>query len=116
MDRSPAQPRERDGMRASIPSIGAVRSVSMAVFAVICAASSTAVAQDAGTSSRACQASGAVVRVPELPEGSGIAASQQSPGRFWTLNDSGPPALVALDSQGVAIGRIDVPAAKVDWE
>jgi hypothetical protein len=34
-----------------------------------------------------CQASGPIVRIPELPEGSGVAVSRSSPGRLWAHND-----------------------------
>ena len=32
---------------------------------------------------------GTLQRVPELPEGSGLAASRRAPDRFWSHNDSG---------------------------
>jgi hypothetical protein len=58
-----------------------------------------------------------LVRVKQLPEGSGIAASRRSPGRFWTHNDSGGPVLFALDSTGAVVGQIRVPGTQVDdWE
>jgi hypothetical protein len=31
-----------------------------------------------------CQASGPLVRIPELPEASGVAVSRRSPGRLWS--------------------------------
>ena len=56
-------------------------------------------------------------RVPELPEGSGLAASRRTPGRFWSHNDSGDPVLFALDGNGRVIGRLRVSGAAVeDWE
>lgn len=64
-----------------------------------------------------CKPSGAVVRVTELTEGSGIAASRKTPGRFWTHNDSGEPVLLALDEKGTVTGRLILSGAKVeDWE
>lgn len=79
--------------------------------------SSAGAEQPASTVAVTCQAAGALVRVPELPEGSGVAASQRSPGRLWAHNDSGEPVLVALDSKGAVAGRIHVSGAKVaDWE
>ena len=64
-----------------------------------------------------CQLTGPLVTVPDLPEGSGIAASKGSPGRFWTHNDSGQPVLVALDTKGSVVGRIRLSGAKLeDWE
>jgi hypothetical protein len=52
--------------------------------------------------------------VPELSEGSGVAASLRSPGRLWAHNDSGEPVLVALDPKGAAVGRVRVSGAKVE--
>ena len=64
-----------------------------------------------------CTPSGGVVRVPELTEGSGIAASRRTPGRFWAHNDSGEPVLFALDDRGDVTGRVVVSGAEVeDWE
>ena len=64
-----------------------------------------------------CQPAAAPVRVPELPEGSGLAASRKTPGRFWSHNDSGAAMLFALDGSGRVIGRLALPGAKVeDWE
>jgi hypothetical protein len=64
-----------------------------------------------------CTPSGSLVRVPELPEGSGLAASRRTPGRFWAHNDSGERALVALDSSGRAVGRLQLAGTTVeDWE
>jgi hypothetical protein len=64
-----------------------------------------------------CQASGALVRIPELPEASGVAVSRRSPGRLWAHNDSGDAVLVALDTRGSVTGRVRVSGVKVDdWE
>ena len=64
-----------------------------------------------------CQASGALVRIPDLPEASGVAVSRRSPGRLWAHNDSGDAVLVALDTQGTVTGRVRVSGVKVDdWE
>jgi hypothetical protein len=58
-----------------------------------------------------------VTSVPELSEGSGLAASRSKPGRFWSHNDGGAPALFALDATGRVEGRIRVAKARVeDWE
>jgi hypothetical protein len=63
-----------------------------------------------------CQASGPVVRIPELPEASGIAISHRTPGRLWAHNDSGN-VLVALDTRGTVTGRVTVSGMTVqDWE
>jgi hypothetical protein len=64
-----------------------------------------------------CKPVGALVRVAELPEGSGLAASRRTPGRFWSHNDSGDPVLVALDDAGRVTGRLRIDGATVeDWE
>jgi hypothetical protein len=64
-----------------------------------------------------CKPAGTLQRVPELPEGSGLAASRRTPGRFWAHNDSGDPVLFALDSNGRVTGRVMISGAKVeDWE
>lgn len=66
---------------------------------------------------RQCRPAGASVAVKELPEGSGLAASRRTPGRFWSHNDSGKPVIFALDGNGQVTGRLTVPGAKVDdWE
>jgi hypothetical protein len=75
---------------------------------------STSNAQQAGPQ---CKPAVSVARVPELPEGSGLAASRRTPGRFWSHNDSGNPALIALDSDGLVAGRLQLSGAEVeDWE
>ena len=64
-----------------------------------------------------CQPSGSLVRIPELPEGSGVAISGRTPGRLWAHNDSGDAVLVALDTRGAVTGRVRVAGVKVnDWE
>ncbi|HZL95852.1 MAG TPA: hypothetical protein VFB99_19500 [Vicinamibacterales bacterium] len=64
-----------------------------------------------------CQASGPLVRIPDLPEASGVALSRRSPGRLWAHNDSGNAVLVALDTRGTVTGRVRVSGVKVDdWE
>jgi hypothetical protein len=56
-------------------------------------------------------------RIAELPEGSGLAASRRTPGRFWSHNDSGEPVLFALDATGRLVGRLTISGAAVeDWE
>ena len=64
-----------------------------------------------------CTPQGAVKRMPELAEASGVAVSRAHPGRLWVLNDSGRPELVAIDENGVMRGRLRVAGATVvDWE
>ena len=64
-----------------------------------------------------CQPPRSLVRVAELPEGSGIAASRRVAGRIWAHNDSGAPVVIALDSSGKVAGRVRLTGAIVeDWE
>jgi hypothetical protein len=55
---------------------------------------------------------------PDLEETSGVAASRDRPGVFWTHNDSGGEAAVfALDSTGATLARVRLrDAANRDWE
>jgi hypothetical protein len=49
--------------------------------------------------------------LPEsIRESSGVVASRRYEGVYWTLDDSGPPELYAVDAQGVLLGRVTVPA------
>ena len=64
-----------------------------------------------------CQPSGALVRIAELPEASGVAVSRRTPGRLWAHNDSGEPVLVALDARGSVTARVRLSGVKIeDWE
>ena len=55
--------------------------------------------------------------LPQLPEASGLALSRRTAGRLWTLNDSGPPVVYALDSSGGIQGSVQITNATVeDWE
>jgi hypothetical protein len=65
----------------------------------------------------ACRPSGQLVRIPEVPEASGIAVSRRIPGRLWTHNDSGKPILFGIDAQGAVKDRVELSGATVeDWE
>jgi hypothetical protein len=80
------------------------------------AAGSAATKQPTSTSPQ-CKPAGAIVRVDGLAEGSGVAASRKTPGRFWTHNDSGQAVLLALDEKGAVSGHLTLAGAKVeDWE
>jgi hypothetical protein len=61
----------------------------------------------------------AFFEAPAIDESSGIAASRQEPGMYWTHNDSGgAPVLYALDGTGRLVGapvRL-LGATNVDWE
>lgn len=64
-----------------------------------------------------CKQVGAMAPLPGLPEASGVAVSLRNPGVLWTLNDSGDPELIAVDSNGTMKGRVRVSGATVqDWE
>ena len=92
-------------------------STCLIVSSCLILSTATASGQDHARRPPRCEVDGKLVRVPQLPEGSGIAASQRSPGRFWTHNDSGAPVLFALDPKGVVLGQVRVPGTKVeDWE
>lgn len=60
----------------------------------------------------------ASVREKKIQEASALAASQQWPGTYWTLNDKGNSASVfAFDEQGRARGTFQVNGARnADWE
>lgn len=64
-----------------------------------------------------CRADGQLVRQPDLPEGSGVAASRRNPGILWAHNDSGKPVVLKLDEHGTTLGRLRISGAGVeDWE
>ena len=55
--------------------------------------------------------------LPDLPEASGLAASQKNPGVLWTHNDSGDPFVFAITATGGMKSRVRVTGAQVwDWE
>jgi hypothetical protein len=73
------------------------------------------VSQQPGSSN--CRVVGKIVRLGDLSEASGVAASRRTPGVFWAHNDSGDPVIFALDSEGNVKGRVRVSGASVDdWE
>jgi hypothetical protein len=77
----------------------------------------TASASEAQPSAVQCTTAATLQRLTELPEGSGLAASRRTPGRFWSHNDSGEPVLFALDGTGRVTGRLSISGAAVeDWE
>lgn len=64
-----------------------------------------------------CRPSGALIRMDDLAEASGIAASRRNAGTFWAINDSGQPVIYALDANGKVIGRLRLTGAQLeDWE
>jgi hypothetical protein len=87
--------------------------LSLAAFATL---TLTIPAQQQASASN-CRASGKMVRLRDLPEASGVAASRRTPGVFWAHNDSGDSIIFGLDSQGVIKSRVRVTGASVDdWE
>jgi hypothetical protein len=102
-------------MRRHVSTFGRASLVTAMVLLALAPAASAQ--QNTTKQAPTCGLTGSLVRVPELPEGSGVALSRQSPGRLWAHNDSGEPALVALDTNGGVAGRVRVSGAKVeDWE
>jgi hypothetical protein len=92
------------------------RKASLLIALVLVPAPPMSMAQ-AAQHGQQCSAAATLVKVPQLSEGSGLALSRRVPGRLWTHNDSGQPALVALDSRGAVTGQLRVSGAKVeDWE
>jgi hypothetical protein len=78
---------------------------------------SAARAQQSSGTPPQCRPADRIVRIPELTEASGLAASRRVAGRLWAHNDSGAPVLFALDPRGAVTGRFTVPGAEVeDWE
>jgi hypothetical protein len=64
-----------------------------------------------------CRPSGSLIRVDDLAEASGIAASRRNAGTFWAINDSGQPVIYAIDAQGTVTGRVRLAGARLDdWE
>jgi hypothetical protein len=85
--------------------------------ALVVAAPIVTSSNSASQSAVQCLPAGTLVRVAELPEGSGLAASRRTPGRFWSHNDSGEPVLFALDGNGHVMGRLSISGVSVeDWE
>jgi hypothetical protein len=76
-----------------------------------------AAASQRGAAAPECRATGPLVRLPGLPEASGLAASRRLPGTLWTHNDSGGPVVYALDTAGAITGQWRLTGARVeDWE
>jgi hypothetical protein len=92
------------------------RTIRTAIGIAVMASAATA-AQNGSAAAPKCETGDRLISIAELPEGSGVAASRRSPGRFWAHNDSGEPVLIALDSRGAVAGRVRASGAKVeDWE
>lgn len=90
--------------------------VSLLAAALGCPRDAKQPSQDS-SSAAGCRVASDLSRLPELPEASGIAASQRTPGVLWSHNDSGEPVVFALTSAGAVSGHVRVTRAKVvDWE
>jgi hypothetical protein len=64
-----------------------------------------------------CRPAGALMRLKEIPEASGVATSRRNPGIVWALNDSGDPVIYAVDANGTVTGRVRITGATLeDWE
>lgn len=64
-----------------------------------------------------CRPARKLALLPHSPESSGAALASRAPGIIWTHDDSGEPAIVALDTNGNARARVRVTGARlVDWE
>lgn len=94
--------------------------ISACVIGVVCFFGQVAIARDAPkqcASFEQPQMLGTVTN-SKINEASGIVASRQYPGVFWTHNDSGDaPLLYAIDATGKYLGQWRVDAAQAsDWE
>lgn len=57
------------------------------------------------------------VELGSLPEASGLALSARTPGVLWSINDSGLPVIVPIDTTGRMLGRVRITGADVNnWE
>src|SRR5689334_12151233 len=64
-----------------------------------------------------CTVDGPVVQLQQVPEASGVAFSQRTPGVAWVHNDSKKPVVHALSEKGAVLGAARVTGAEiVDWE
>ena len=101
-------------MRADflLPVLLSLALVAMIIYAARSGGDQTTIA----TTPVACNADIAQATLRELPEASGLAASQQ-PQMFWTHNDSAEPVVFAIGAEGRVRGRVRVAGASVtDWE
>lgn len=65
----------------------------------------------------ACHGGSLIARLTELPEASGLAASQSDPNLLWSHNDSSGPFVVGIGHDGSVRARVRVTGAVVEnWE
>ena len=64
-----------------------------------------------------CAIDGSLVQLQKVPEASGVAFSQRTPGVAWTHNDSKKAIVWALSDKGAVLGSVHVTGAEiVNWE
>jgi len=92
------------------------RRIGVVALALALAAPAAAFAQP--DASPACKPeSPSAIALREVPEASGLTTSRASADRLYAINDSGTPAIFALDAKGAVVSRIQVSGAAVDdWE
>ena len=84
---------------------------------LIAGASPGTLAAQKNTGAPQCKPAGALAKVAQLPEASGLAVSRRHANRLWAHNDSGEPVAFALDARGAVAGQLRFTGAKVgDWE
>jgi hypothetical protein len=70
-----------------------------------------------GQNEVSCSVATFPVTLPDVPEASGIAHSNRSSSLFWTMNDTGEPALFGVTTDGQIRAHVQVPGAEVrNWE
>ena len=93
----------------------AVEAPQLAANALPAAEASAAAAPVAGAVCRTLEESRPLP--DEVHESSGVAVSRRHAGIFWTHNDSGEPAVYAINADGQRAGRVSVTGARLeDWE
>jgi hypothetical protein len=55
-----------------------------------------------------CRPAGGLVRLPDSPEASGVAAAPGDPVRLFVINDSGVPRVSVLNEAGRAVGTLNL--------
>lgn len=89
--------------------------IGLACVLSACSADRSSASPEQG--SEICVAAGGSQPLRELPEASGLTLSHRTPGLLWSHNDSGPPAILAINASGAVQGRVQVSNATVDdWE
>ncbi|HKC57825.1 MAG TPA: hypothetical protein VKC35_16950 [Vicinamibacterales bacterium] len=72
---------------------------------------------DADASSLNCKTLSHAVLLGPIPEASGLALSARTPGILWSMNDSGTPAVFAIDVMGRVLSSVRITGADVNnWE